>query len=333
MSSALGSAGIRITNNREESNALAPSCSEDHIRNMLTFFAALAIGATVSTTTPVTSNDSLAAQIQARIAELPGAEVGLAYHKLGTGDSLYLNSDASFHAASTMKVPIMIQLFRRVDAGGLSLDYPLLLVNEFGSIVDGTPYSLDGTDDSDSAMYKLVGTRVTVRDLITHMITRSSNLATNSLVALANAAQAQSAMRSLGAMNIRVLRGVEDQKAFDQGLNNTTTARDLSIILSAIQENKAASAKSCATMRDVLLEQEFNTGIPAELPTGTRVAHKTGWITGITHDAAIVYPQKGPTYVLVLLTKGIPEEPTAQKLIADISRLVFAHAIGESPKT
>ena len=128
MSSALGSAGIRITNNLEESNALAPSCSEAHIRNMITFFAALAIVATVSTTAPVTSNDSLAAQIQARIAELPGAEVGLAYHKLGTGDSLYLNSDASFHAASTMKVPIMIQLFRRVDAGGLSLDYPLLLV-------------------------------------------------------------------------------------------------------------------------------------------------------------------------------------------------------------
>lgn len=291
---------------------------------MISFFAALAFAVTI----PAASHDSLATQIQARIAQLPGAEVGVAYHKLGTGDSLYLNSDASFHAASTMKVPIMVQLFRRVDAGGLSLDYPLLLVNQFGSIVDGSPYSLDETDDSDSAMYKLVGSRVTVRDLITHMITRSSNLATNSLVALANAAAAESTMRSLGAMNIRVLRGVEDQKAFDKGLNNTTTARDLSIILAAIQENKAASAKSCATMREVLLEQEFNSGIPAELPPGTRVAHKTGWITGITHDAAIVYPAKGPTYVLVVLTKGIPDEPTAQKLIADISQMVYEHAMG-----
>jgi beta-lactamase class A len=300
---------------------------------MITFIAALALAASVVPFTPATSSDSLAAQIQARVAELPGAEVGLAYHKLGTGDSLYLDADKSFHAASTMKVPIMIQLFRRVDSGGLSLDYPLLLVNQFGSIVDGSPYSLDGNDDSDSAMYKLVGTRVTVRDLITHMITRSSNLATNSLVALANAAAAESTMRSLGAMKIRVLRGVEDQKAYDAGLNNTTTARDLSIALSAIQENRAASAKSCAAMRDVLLEQEFNTGIPAELPPGTRVAHKTGWITGVTHDAAIVYPQKGPTYVLVVLTKGIPDEPTAQKLIADLSRIVYAHALGETTKS
>lgn len=295
---------------------------------MITFFASLAIAVTVHGA----SADSLAAQIQARIAQLPGAEVGVAYHKLGTGDSLYLNPDQSFHAASTMKVPIMIQLFRRVDAGGLSLDYPLLLVNEFGSIVDGSSYSLDETDDSDSTLYKLVGTRVPVRELITRMITRSSNLATNSLVSLANAAAAESTMRSLGAMKIRVLRGVEDQKAFDAGLNNTTTARDLSIILTAIQENRAASAKSCATMREVLLEQEFNTGIPAELPPGTRVAHKTGWITGITHDAAIVYPKNGPTYVLVVLTKGIAEEPVAQKLIADISRMIYVHALGEIPK-
>jgi beta-lactamase class A len=300
---------------------------------MITFIAVLAFAASAGATTPASSSDSLAAQIQARIAALPGAEVGLAYHKLGSGDSLYLDADKSFHAASTMKVPIMIQLFRRVDAGRLSLDYGLLLVNEFGSIVDGSPYALDATDDSDSAMYKLVGTRVTVRDLITHMITRSSNLATNSLVALANAAAAESTMRSLGAMKIRVLRGVEDQKAYDAGLNNTTTARDLSIILAAIQENRAASAKSCAAMRDVLLEQEFNTGIPAQLPPGTRVAHKTGWITGVTHDAAIVYPQNGPAYVLVVLTKGIPDEPTAQKLIADLSRIVYAHALRETTKS
>ena len=293
---------------------------------MLSFIATLALAATI----PANSVDSLADRIQARIAAIPGAEVGVAYHRLGSGDSLYLNSDASFHAASTMKVPIMIQLFRRVDAGGLSLDYPLLLVNQFGSIVDGSPYSLDQTDDSDSSLYAHVGSRVTVRDLITHMIAHSSNLATNSLVALANAAQAESAMRSLGARNIRVLRGVEDQKAFDQGLNNTTTARDLSLILAAIQENRAASARSCEAMRAVLLEQEFNTGIPAELPPGTRVAHKTGWITGVTHDAAIVYPQKGPTYVLVVLTKGIPDEPTAQKLIADISRMVYEHALSSS---
>ena len=231
---------------------------------MLTFIAALALAATF----PATHDDSLAAQIKARVAELPGAEVGVAYHKLGSSDTLYLNPDVSFHAASTMKVPIMVQLFRRVDSGGLSLDYPLLLVNQFGSIVDGSPYALNENDDSDSAMYKLVGTRVTVRDLITHMITRSSNLATNSLVALANAAQAESSMRSLGAMNIRVLRGVEDQKAFDQGLNNTTTARDLAITPAPRQECKAAPPKSCAAVPNALPEPAFHTRLPPGAPRG-----------------------------------------------------------------
>jgi beta-lactamase class A len=291
------------------------------------FIAALAFAATI----PVSSTDSLAARIESRIAEIPGAEAGVAYHKLGSNDSLYLNADSSFHAASTMKVPIMIQLFRKVDAGTLSLDQRVMVVNQFNSIVDGSPYALDENDDSDSAMYALVGTGVPVRDLITHMITRSSNLATNSMIALAGAAQAEATMRSLGAMRIRVLRGVEDQKAFDKGMNNTTTARDLSIILTAIQENRAASPKSCEAMRNVLLEQEFNEGIPAELPPGTRVAHKTGSITEIMHDAAIVYPAHGPTYVLVVLTRGIKDENVSHKLIADISQMVYAHVVGITP--
>jgi beta-lactamase class A len=298
---------------------------------MITFIAAIALGATILAPSPAPSNDSLAARIEARVAEIPGAQVGVAYHKLGGGDSLFLNADTSFHAASTMKVPIMIQLFRKVDAGTLSLDQQLPVVNQFNSIVDGSPYALNENDDSDSAMYALVGTKVSVRDLITHMITRSSNLATNTMIAVANAAQAEATMRSLGAMRIRVLRGVEDQKAFDQGLNNTTTARDLAIILTAIQENRAASKKSCEAMRNVLLGQEFNEGIPAELPPGTRVAHKTGSITEIMHDAAIVYPEHGPTYVLVVLTRGIKDENVSHKLIADISQLVYAHALGKAP--
>lgn len=76
-------------------------------------------------------------------------------------------------------------------------------------------------------------------------------------------------------------------------------------------------------MIDILAAQEFNDEIPAGLPKGTRVAHKTGWITGVTHDAAIVYPPDRKPYVLVVLTKGIPDRPVAQRLIADISRLVW----------
>lgn len=271
--------------------------------------------------------DSLRARIARRVAAVPDAVVGVAYEDLGTGDTLFIDADESFHAASTMKVPVMIELFRRADAGGLRLDQRVLLVNRFRSMVDGSPYALDPADDSDSSVYALVGTRVPVRRLIDEMITRSSNLATNALIELVGAAHADSTAHALGARRIAVRRGVEDNKAFAAGLNNTTTARDLAVLLAAIEQGRAASRASCDAMRDILLHQEFSAEIPAGLPPGTPVAHKTGWITGVRHDAAIVYPRGRAPYVLVVLTRGIADDAVSRPLIADISRLVYEQAM------
>jgi beta-lactamase class A len=256
--------------------------------------------------------------------------VGVAFHDLTSGDSLFLNADESFHAASTMKVPVMIELYRRIDAGSLRLDQPVPLANRFSSIVDGSPYTLDPGTDSDSAAYLLIGKRVTVAELVDHMITRSSNLATNALIDLAGAKNANATARALGAANIHVLRGVEDDKAFGAGLNNTTTARDLATLMEAIETGRAASRASCDAMRDVLLRQEFNGEIPAGLPPGTKVAHKTGFITAVLHDAAIVYPSGRKPYILVVLTRGIADESAARRLIADVSRLVYEHVMSTS---
>lgn len=278
----------------------------------------------------VTGPDSLAVQIAQRARQVSGAVIGVAFHDLQTSDTLYLNGGESFHAASTMKVPVMIELYRRIDAGGLGLDQGILLVNQFGSIVDGSPYSLDAGDDSDSSAYRLAGSRVPVRDLIDRMIARSSNLATNALIELVGATNANATAHTLGARDIRVLRGVEDDKAYRAGLNNTTTARDLAVLLEAIETGRAASRSSCDRMRDIMLEQEFNTEIPAGLPAGTKVAHKTGWITGVLHDAAIVYPPGRRPYVLVVLTRGITDRDQARRLIADISRLVYAHVMAST---
>jgi beta-lactamase class A len=271
--------------------------------------------------------DSLRASIGRRVAEVKDAVVGVAFRDLETGDTLFLNADDSFHAASTMKVPVMIELFRRVDSHALRLDQGILLTNKFGSIVDGSPYSLDPGSDSDSSAYTLTGTRVPVRDLIERMITRSSNLATNALIELVTASSANATAHALGATHIRVLRGVEDDKAFRANLNNTTTARDLAVLLDAIETGKAASRSSCDAMREVLMRQEFNEEIPAGLPPGVKVAHKTGWITGVRHDAAIVYPPGRKPYVLVVLTRDIPDDKVARRLIADISRLLYAAAV------
>ena len=270
-------------------------------------------------------NDSLPQQIELRVAGDSGAYVGVAYVDLGSSATLFLHADSSFHAASTMKVPVMIELFRRARSGSFRMDQGLLVVNQFASLVDGSPFSLDAGSDSDSSLYKRVGERVRVDSLLWRMITRSSNLATNTLITLVGADAVTRDMRQLGANRIQVLRGVEDGKAFDRGLNNTTTARDLSIILRAIQEGAAAPPDETRAMLSILLAQEFNDRIPAGLPPGTRVAHKTGDITAVAHDAAIVYPPARAPYVLVVLTRGIKDEAKSSKLIADISAMIYAH--------
>jgi beta-lactamase class A len=275
---------------------------------------------------PSTSRAALRAGIEQRVAGIPGALVGVAYIDLGSGDTLFMNADSIMHAASTMKVPVMLRLYREADANSLSLDQKILVRNQFASIVDGSRYSLDSTADGDTTMYHYVGDSVTVRDLVRHMITRSSNLATNTLIALANPDSVNAMMRSMGANRMRVLRGVEDQKAFDARLNNTATARDLATLLRALETGKAASSGATTEMRNVLMAQEFNEKIPAGLPRGVRVAHKTGDITAIAHDAAIVYPAGRPPYILVVLTRGIQKEPLADSLIADISRDIYSYA-------
>jgi len=270
-------------------------------------------------------HDSLVEKINSRIAMEPAVQVGLAYIDLSNGDTLFLNADSSFHAASTMKVPVMIELFRRAAAGSFAMGQRLMLVNQFASIADGSPYALDSNSDSDTTLYHRIGERVAIDTLLRLMITRSSNFATNTLIELVGPENVNRTMRSLGAQRIQVRRGVEDGKAFDRGLNNTTTARDMAIILRSIDTGAAASPAATRAMREILLAQEFNEKIPAGVPAGVRVAHKTGEISGHSHDAAIVYPPGKRPYVLVVLTRGITDGAKSSKLISDISALVYAH--------
>lgn len=288
----------------------------------------LAVTATVGCTAP-TGYDGLEARISSRVARAPGAVVGVYLKDLTDERTFTWNADTVFHAASTMKIPVMIEVFRAWEDGRLTRDARLTLQNRFASIVDGSPYTLDPGDDSDSAMYGRLGSAVPVRDLVEHMITRSSNLATNAVIELVGAPKAQATARSLGAATMMVRRGVEDYKAFEQGLNNTTTARDLGVLLEAIALDRAASPEGTREMLTILERQEFNDEIPAGLPPGTRVAHKTGQITGVLHDAAIVFPPEGRApFILVVLTRGIPDTAVARAIIRDIGGYAWEALVG-----
>jgi beta-lactamase class A len=251
-----------------------------------------------------------------------GADVAVAFRTLDTPpQELMLNQDEAFHAASTMKVPVMIELFADAHAGKLRLDDTLLIKNEFHSIVDGSVFQLDPKDDSDEEVYKAIGTSWTLHQLCVAMITKSSNLATNLIIEKLGVENIQARVHLLGADGMHVLRGVEDGKAFQAGRNNTTTANALYVLMRAIVLHSACDPDSCNEMLDILEGQTFNEAIPAGLPPGTLIAHKTGEITGVHHDAAIVFGKR--PFVLVILVKGIDDRNKSSALMAAIAKAIY----------
>jgi beta-lactamase class A len=283
--------------------------------------AALSSGAPEAAAT--LGDEKVAAEILGSI-QRSGADVGVAFRTLDGKAEWFSRADDVFHAASTMKVPVMIELFHQVKQGKLKLDDPVTIKNEFHSLVDGSIYTLDPADDSEADLYKAVGQTRTLGQLCELMITVSSNFATNLLVEKVGVENIRATVHALQADGMNVRRGVEDNKAYEKGMNNTTTARGLLLLLDAIAKGEAVDAESSHRMVEILAHQKFNEAIPAGLPPGMRVAHKTGELTKIHHDAAIVY---GPRpFVLVILVRGLAESKDSAALMADIARRIYQSA-------
>lgn len=283
-----------------------------------------AMTAATTAAAPWFRRSPLARQIETIAKEFRGAQIAVAYAELD-GSAGYTRLELSpFHAASTMKIPVMMAAFAAVDNGELKLDRPIPVTAEFKSLMDGSPYTLLAADDSDPELYRAVGESRPLADLLRRMITKSSNLATNLILERVGASTVNDLMRRLGALDGHVLRGVQDEKAYQARMNNTLSARDLLVLLKALASGgEGISESSRNAMLDLLKAQEHNEKIPSWLPEGTVVAHKTGDITGVHHDAAIVYPAGGTPYVLVVLTSGIADEAAANRAIAGISRAVW----------
>jgi len=253
--------------------------------------------------------------------------LGIAFYDLQTTIQWAYNGDQYFHAASTMKLAVLLGVFRQVERGELSLEAPVHIRNRFTSIVNQEPFMLDLSNDAEPDVYSHLGRTMTVRELAYWMITKSSNLATNLLVDVVGVRTIQLALDELEIDGIRILRGVEDQAAFEAGLNNEVSANGLLKLLRLIADGKAYSKHASDEMLKILLEQQFRSGIPAGLPKATRVAHKTGNISTVHHDAGIVFVEGRKPYVLVILTQ-FPAETARGTAVADVSRDIF-NAIAE----
>ncbi len=248
--------------------------------------------------------------------------LGIAFYDLQTTIQWAYNGDQYFHAASTMKLAVLLGVFRQVERDELSLDAPVHIRNRFTSIVNQEPFMLDLSNDAEPDVYSHLGRTMTVRELAYWMITKSSNLATNLLVDVVGVRTIQLALDELEIDGIRILRGVEDQAAFEAGLNNEVSANGLLKLLRLIADGKAYSGHASDEMLNILLEQHFQSGIPAGLPKATRVAHKTGNISTVHHDAGIVFVEGRKPYVLVILTQ-FPADAGRGTAVADVSRDIF----------
>lgn len=267
----------------------------------------------------------LESQIRNEFSRSPGT-FAVAFRDLqDTSRTLLINDTVTFHAASTMKTPVMIEVFKQAEQGHFDLDDSLVVKNTFYSIVDSSEYSMDIGEDSEEKLYGQIGQKAAIRDLVVDMITYSSNLATNIVIDLVDAKKVTQTMRDLGAPHIDVLRGVEDIKAYRQGLSNTTTAYDLMVIFEKLGRGEAVNSEASEAMIDILLDQHFNDVIPAQLPDDVRVAHKTGWITQVRHDSGLVMLPDGRKYALVLLSKDWESDEKATEVMANVSRMVYEY--------
>lgn len=254
--------------------------------------------------------------------------LGISFYDAETTIQWSFNADHYFHAASTMKLAVLLGVFRQVDRGELQLEAPVHVRNRFTSIVNQEPFMLDLGRDADPDVYGHLGKTLTVRELAYWMITKSSNLATNLLVDVIGIHTVQLALDELEIDGVRVLRGVEDSRAFAAGLNNEVTANGLVKMLRLIADGKAYSQQVCDEMLEIMLDQQYRSGIPAGLPKAARVAHKTGNISTVHHDAGIVYLDGRKPYVLVILTQ-FPAEQGRGTAVAEVSRDIF-HTLADS---
>jgi beta-lactamase class A len=275
------------------------------------------------------AESSLYASVRA-IKESHGLErLGIAFYDAETTLQWSYNADAWFHAASTMKLAVLLAVYREVSRGELTLDAPVHVRNKFMSIVDKRLFMLDVTRDGDPELYRHLGRTLTVKQLAHQMISVSSNFATNLLVDVVGIPVVQAALAELGIDGIKVLRGVEDQAAFEAGLNNEVTANGLLKLLRLIGEGGAYSRELSDQMLEILHAQQFRAGIPAGLPAAARVAHKTGNITTVNHDAGIVYLEGRKPYVLVILTQFAPASGRGTA-VAEVSRDIYECLAGMS---
>jgi beta-lactamase class A len=280
---------------------------------------------------PLSAADTTAAilalrtRIESQAAGGPGIP-SVAFRDFQTNESIFIHADGRTHAASLMKLPVMMAAFERAGRGELDLSQPILVRDLFHSIIEGEPFTVP--IDPASPLYPRKGQRMPLRELIGAMITRSDNTATNLLIERIGAARVNDLARRLGTRHTKILRGVEDNRAYEAGISNEASAADMLTLLAACRESPLFTSASREEMLAILRRQQHHSMIAQGIPAGSGavVANKTGSISWVEHDAGIVDLPGGRSYGIVIMTHGFADKrDEAIRTGAAISRSIYEH--------
>lgn len=278
---------------------------------------------------PRTSAEEFRCRIEAIERDSRATALAVGLYDTATGTEFAHQNDRWFHSASTIKVPILIGVFGAIYRGDLRPYSRLHVRNLFHSAIDEVPFTVEADRDANSEVHQNIGKTMLIRDLARHMIATSSNLATNLLLDYLGVDRVRAELESLGvAEGIDLRRGVEDERAHAQGINNRVTARGLSNLLRAVSEGRVFTPDLSRQITEILHAQEFRSGIPAPLPRDARVAHKTGEISTVAHDTGIVYLPGRTPYVLTVLSEWEPGAAKRHPTIASVSYAAYEHLVG-----
>lgn len=269
-------------------------------------------------------------RIEATIQRSGAEAASVAFHDYETDTHFSSSGDRWMHAASTIKVPVLVGVFAAIEDHDLTLSSRIHVRNKFYSVVDGTAYRIEPGRDANTEVHAYIGKTMPLSDLAFHMIVTSSNLATNLLLDAVGIDRVRKTLEDLGVGGVELRRGVEDERAYEEGITNRVTAEGLVQVLRLIEERKALSAAACDRMLEILHQQEFRGGIPAGLPEDARVANKTGEISTVAHDTGLVYlPDRRP-YAVAILTEWSPDRTTGRReTLANVSRAIYEHLSGK----
>lgn len=251
----------------------------------------------------------LKSQVQTLAANNPKLQPGVFIVDLNTGTYIDINSRSPLPAASTIKVPILVALFKEVDEGKIRLDENLTLQAEM--IATG----------SGNLQYQKLGTQFTVLELATKMITISDNTATNMLIARLGGQEVLNQRFRAWGLTTTALRNALP----DLGGTNTASPQELAALMAMINQGQLVSLPSRDRILSIMQSNEINSLLPKGLGSGAIIAHKTGNIGALLADVGLVNMPSGKSYIISVMVQRPFNDDSAQELIRKISKTAYEY--------